>query len=100
MNVPRACPELAEGFAPVLWALTWAAEMPREGISRRTTTRRWAKQEKQLHLALANASGMHGDFPGLLGTSLQPIAVLNSKDADPAAQAGLALAAQAEDAVC
>jgi hypothetical protein len=21
---PRACPELVEGFAPVLWALTWA----------------------------------------------------------------------------
>ncbi len=64
---------------------------------RRTTMRRWAKQEKQLHLAMANTTGMHGDFQGLIGTSLKPIPALDSEDSGSAEQVVLALAAEAED---
>jgi hypothetical protein len=64
---------------------------------KRATTRRWAKREKQLDRAVADTIGMHGDFQGLLGTSLQPILALDSGDGDSAAQGGLALAAEAED---
>jgi len=64
---------------------------------KRTTARRWAKREKQLDRAVADTIGMHGDFQGLLGTSLQPILALDSVDGDTAEQVGLALAAEAED---
>jgi hypothetical protein len=64
---------------------------------RRTTQQRWAKQEKQLNLAEANTIGMHGDFQGLLGTSLQPIFALDSGDGDSAEQGGLAFSAGAEE---
>jgi hypothetical protein len=63
---------------------------------KRTTKQRWAQQEKQLDLAEANTIGMHGDFQGLLGTSLQPIPALDSGDGDSAEQVG-AFAAQAEE---
>lgn len=64
---------------------------------KRTTRRRWAKREKQLDRCVADTIGMHGDFQGLLGTSLHPILALDSGDGDSAEQVGLAFAAEAED---
>ena len=64
---------------------------------KRTTTRRWAKRERQLDLVIANTSGMHGDLQGLLGASLKPIPALDSADPDSAEQMGLVLAVAAED---
>ena len=64
---------------------------------KRITTRHWAKREKQLDLVIANTSGMYGDLQGLVGTSLKPIPALDSGEPDSVEDAGLALAAAAED---
>jgi hypothetical protein len=45
---------------------------------KRIATRRWARREKQLDSIITNTSGMYGDLQGLIGTSLQPIAALES----------------------
>jgi hypothetical protein len=64
---------------------------------KRVTTRRWTKREKQLELVILNTSGMYGELQGLMGTSLKPIAALEWGEADSADEAGLTLAAEAED---
>jgi hypothetical protein len=67
---------------------------------KRVTSRRWAKREKQLELVLGNTSGMYGDLQGLVGTSLRPIAALESADSDPTGEGtGLAIVAQADEPV-
>jgi hypothetical protein len=62
---------------------------------KRTTTRRWAKREKQLDIVIANTSGMHGDLQGLLGASLKPIPFLDSEDPNSPDEGSLSLAAEA-----
>lgn len=49
---------------------------------KRSTMRRWAKREKQIELVTFNTSGMYGDLQGLVGTSLKPIAALESGISD------------------
>ncbi len=67
---------------------------------KRVTIQRWAKREKQLELVLKNTSGMHGDFQGLVGTPLKPIAALEAADSeDTEKQEGLTIAAQEEKPV-
>lgn len=45
---------------------------------KRTTVRRWSKREKQLDMIVGNTSGMYGDLQGLLGSSMQPIPLLEA----------------------
>jgi hypothetical protein len=63
---------------------------------KRVTTRRWARRAKQLELVVANTSGMYGELEGLIGSSLQPIAALESAESE-FAETGLTLAAEAQD---
>jgi hypothetical protein len=44
---------------------------------RRSTTHRWAKQEKYLERTLTGIAGMHGDLRGLLGSSMPAIPSLD-----------------------
>ncbi len=50
---------------------------------KRSTMARWAKREKYIERAVGAIAGMHGDFRGLLGASIQPIAALEMDDDAP-----------------
>jgi hypothetical protein len=47
---------------------------------RRIFERRWSKREKQIQRVISNASGMYGDFQGLIGASLQSIPALSPRE--------------------
>ena len=65
---------------------------------KRVTVRRWSRREKQLELVVGNTSGMYGDLQGLMGTSLKPIASLESGETSwDDGEDGLAMAAQADE---
>ncbi|MGO9124403.1 MAG: DUF2130 domain-containing protein [Terriglobales bacterium] len=65
---------------------------------KRVTIRRWAKRAKQLELVVANTSGMYGELQGLIGSSLQPIAALESAESGSGEEeTGLTLAAEAQE---
>ena len=49
---------------------------------KRTTTHRWAKQEKILERTLLGIAGMHGDLRGLLGSSMPAIPSLEGGSGD------------------
>ena len=88
-------PEFAHRVEAIMRAFIGMREELEE--EKRVTTRRWAKREKQLELVVANTSGMYGDLQGLMGTSLKPIAALESAESDhPEEEVGLTIAAQAD----
>jgi hypothetical protein len=51
-------------------------ELERE---KRTTTARWAKQEKNIERTITAIAGMYGDLRGLIGNSMQPIPQLEAE---------------------
>ncbi len=49
---------------------------------KRSTERRWAKQEKAIEAVIKNTSGMYGDFQGIIGNALGEIKQLEPGDDD------------------
>ncbi len=45
---------------------------------KRSTTRLWAKREKQIEQVINNTARMYGDMQGLLGSAIQPIPALEA----------------------
>ena len=73
---------------------TFAAMQADLEEEKRATHRRWAKREKQLDRMTTSMSALHGDFGGLLGRSLPPVAALGEGgEEEPAAAAEIPVTA-------
>ncbi len=47
---------------------------------KRSMQRIWAKREKEIERVIMNTTGMYGDVQGIIGASLQPVAILEFPD--------------------
>lgn len=52
------------------------------GKEKRTTEKRWARQEKAIEAVIKNTAGMYGDFQGLIGSAMGEIKLLESDEED------------------